>query len=41
MEEIDCLRIPEQHIDGYIRDGLIEHGLVLNAFFHYGRCKNR
>jgi 8-oxo-dGTP pyrophosphatase MutT (NUDIX family) len=41
MEEIDWLRVPEQDIDRYIRDGLIEHGLVLNAFFHYDRCKNK
>lgn len=40
MEEIDWLLVPEQEIDRYIRDGLIEHGLVLNAFFHYERYKN-
>ncbi|MBT8352909.1 MAG: NUDIX hydrolase [Desulfofustis sp.] len=40
MEEIDCLRVPAQDIDRYIRDGLIEHGLVLNAFFHYDRYNN-
>lgn len=37
MEEIDWLCVPEQDIDSYIRDGRIEHGLVLNAFFHYQR----
>jgi len=41
MEEIDLLRVPEQAIDRYIKDGLIEHGLVLNAFSHYDRCKNK
>jgi len=41
MEEIDCFPVLEQDIDGYIRDGLIEHGLVLNAFSHYERHKNR
>jgi 8-oxo-dGTP pyrophosphatase MutT (NUDIX family) len=40
MEEIDWLRVPEQDIDRYIRDGLIEHGLVLNAIFHYERYKS-
>lgn len=40
MEEIDLIRVPEQDIDRHIRDGLIEHGLVLNAFFHYQRYQN-
>ena len=40
MEEIDCLRVPEQDIDRYIKDGRIEHGLVLNAFSHYDRYRN-
>ena len=40
MEEIDSILVPEQDIDRYIRDGLIEHGLVLNAFFHYERYQN-
>ena len=40
MEEIDCLCVPEQDIDSYIREGKIEHGLVLNAFAHYARYKN-
>lgn len=40
MEEIDWLRVPEQDIDRYIRDGQIEHGLVLNAFSHYDRYKS-
>ena len=41
MEEIDWFRVPEQDIDRYIRDGKIEHGLVLNAFSHYDRYKNK
>ena len=40
MEEIDWFLVPEQEIDRYISDGLIEHGLVLNAIFHYERYKN-
>ena len=40
MEEIDWFGLPEQDIDCYIRDGRIEHGLVLNAFSHYDRYKN-
>lgn len=40
MEEIDWLCVPEQDLDGYIRDGQIEHGLVLNAFSHYFRHLN-
>ena len=40
MEEIDSILVPEQEIDRYIRDGLIEHGLVLNAFLHYERYQN-
>ena len=41
MEEIDWLSVPEQDIDRYIRDGKIEHGLVLNAFSHLYRYKNK
>ena len=40
MEEIDSILVPEQDIGSYIRDGLIEHGLVLNAFFHYENYRN-
>ena len=40
MEEIDWLSVSEQDIERYIRDGRIEHGLVLNAFSHYDRYKN-
>ena len=40
MEEIDWLCVPEQDIVGYIRDGRIEQGLVLNAFSHYDRYNN-
>ncbi len=40
MEESDRLSVPEQDIERYIRDKRIEHGLVLNAFAHYGRYKN-
>ena len=40
MEEIDWFCVPEQDIDRYIRIGMIEHGLVLNAFSHYDRYKN-
>ncbi len=40
MEEITWFRVLEQDIDRYIRDGRIEHGLVLNAFSHYERYKN-
>jgi 8-oxo-dGTP pyrophosphatase MutT (NUDIX family) len=39
MEEISWFRVLEQDIDRYIRDGRIEHGLVLNAFSHYERYK--
>jgi 8-oxo-dGTP pyrophosphatase MutT (NUDIX family) len=39
MEEIDWFYVPEHDIEGYIRDGLIEHGLVLNALSHYERYK--
>ena len=41
MEEIDWLLVPEQDIDRYICDRRIEHGLVLNAFCHYDRYKER
>jgi 8-oxo-dGTP pyrophosphatase MutT (NUDIX family) len=41
MEEIDWFRVPEKDIDRYIRDGKIEHGLVLNAFSHLYRYKNK
>lgn len=41
MEEIDWLRVPEQDIGRYIRDGQIEHGLVLNAFSHYDRYRKQ
>ncbi len=39
MEEITWLSVPEENIERYIRDGRIEHGLVLNAFSHYDRYK--
>jgi 8-oxo-dGTP pyrophosphatase MutT (NUDIX family) len=37
MEEIDWLCVPDRDLEGYVRDGQIEHGLVLNAFSHYVR----
>jgi len=41
MEEITWFCVPEPDLDRYISTGRIEHGLVLNAFSHYYRIKNK
>lgn len=40
MEDIEVVLVPSREIPEYIRQGMITHGLVLNALLFYLNCAN-